>query len=969
VKKFSKSQLLLTTLLSTAVIGSAAMPAFAQESGDQVIVTGSRISKQDFNSNSPVATISAVQFERTGAINTEELLNALPQTVPGLTRTSNNPGNGTATIDLRGLGSNRTLILVNGRRAMPNGSGGVVDINTIAPSMIQNVEVLTGGASSVYGADAISGVVNFILKDDFEGMEANMGYQISEKGDAQILNANLTMGANIDSGRGNVMVNMSYTDRSAVFQGDRDFANVAQFDDGNGGLEPGGSSGVPGTSIFAGGLGTFSPDSFGILFNPDGSIRPFQTSGQVNDFYNYAPVNFLQLPQERFTIATSANYQINEHAEAYMEARFANNTVPQELAPTPAFVGTSFTLDGNPFIDAAAQQVLSDAIGTGVDTDGDGIDDEASALLRRRLVEVGPRQGTDRRNTFQLLGGLRGAITSNWDYDLSFSAGRTQNASNQGGNIDVPRFNQSLLLNTDAGGQVILDANGNPTCADTSSNGSTSSCVPLNIFGAGNISPEAADFIRTRVATTDETTQNVLQLNFTGDLGDMSFTDEPIGVALGGEYIENKFEFNPDQGVASSSIRGFNGAPPVAGEYDVYSAYGEMSVPLVSGMAFAENITLDLAGRVSNFSTVGTKYNYKIGGTWAVNEQVRFRGNYNTAVRAPNIGELFAPVGENFPGATDPCSASGAVGGTVTAAVAAICAATGVPTNVIGTAAIDPAAGQVRSLSGGNPLLDVETSETITFGVVLNPSFIEGLQVSVDYFDIGIDNFITLFGGGTGNILATCYDNTDPLGGVGSQFCNAVNRRADGTIDFVSNQSANVGSNSLKGIDVSANYAFDMEDAIGMDLGNVNLSYLGTYTMENQFEGFAGDQLIDCAGFFGNRCGEPDPSYRHYITANLSKGPLTTQVTWQLIGSVNDGFALRSPALAQPSVFRLPTGNYFNTSATYDFTDSFAMTFGIRNVFDRKPPVIGNNDEQANTFPSTYDVFGRSFFANAKVRF
>ena len=964
MKKMNKSQLLLTTLLSGAVFGSVATPAFAQVE-DEVFVTGSRIKKQDFNSNSPVATIEAVQFERSGVINTENLLNALPQTVPGLTRTSNNPGNGTATIDLRGLGSNRTLVLVNGRRAMVNGQAGVVDINTISPSMIKNVEVLTGGASSVYGADAVSGVVNFILKDDFEGMEANVGYNITEKGDAETLNASMTMGANFDSGRGNATVNMSYTDRSALFQGDRDFSNIAFFDDGNGGLEPGGSSGVPGTSIFAGGLGTFSPDSFGIIFNQDGSIRPFETSGQVNDFYNYAPVNFLQLPQERFTISTSANYEINEKAEVFMEARFANNTVPSELAPTPAFIGTSWTLDGNPFIDAAAQQVLSDAIGSGVDTDGDGIDDEASALLRRRLVEVGPRSGTDRRNTFQLVGGIRGAVTDNWDYEASFSAGRTQNASNQSGNIDVPRFNQSLLLATDAAGQVILDANGNPTCADTGTNGSTVSCSPLNIFGAGNISQASADFIRTAVATTDETTQNVAQLNFTGNLGSMSFTDAPVGVAFGAEYIENKFEFNPDQGVAASSIRGFNGAPPVSGEYDVYSAYGEMSVPLISGAAFANNITLDLAGRVSNFSTVGTKYNYKIGGEWEVNDQVRFRGNYNTAVRAPNIGELFAPVGENFPGADDPCSAVDAPAGGLTPAQVAICVATGVPAGVVGTPAIDPASGQIRSLAGGNPDLDVEEAKTITFGVVLTPSFMDGLSFSADYFDIKIDGFIAQFGGGTNNILDTCY--LGALGGVGSPFCNAVNRRADGTIDFVSNQSANVAGNKLQGIDFAANYSFDSADMFGMDIGNVALGYNGTYTMKNEFEAFAGDTLFDCAGLFGNNCGEPDPTYRHFVTADVSKGALNANVTWQLIGGVTDGNIIDGSA--PQSVNKLGAEHYINTSLTYDFTDSFAMTFGVQNLLDNKPPVIGDNDEQANTYPSSYDVFGRAFFANAKVRF
>ena len=820
MKMSTKSKLLLSAI-TAASLTATAVPTYAQDSDDDtIVVTGSRIVKQDFISNSPVATVEAIQFERTGIINTEDLLNTLPQTVAGLTSTSNNPGNGTATVDLRGLGANRTLVLINGRRAQPNGPAGIVDINTIPPALIENVEVLTGGASSVYGADAVSGVVNFILKDDFEGVQANIGYNANEAGDGDTYNANVTIGASTDDGRGNATFSIGWTDRDSVLQGDREFSNVALFDNGAGdGLEPGGSSGVPGTSIFAGfDFGAPIPADADIgagpnvglgVFDADGSLRPFVLGGDVNDFYNYAPVNFLQLPQERFNLAGTARYEINEHAEAYVEGRFSQNVVASQLAPTPIFQTpvNGFSLDGNPFIDPASQQILSDAIGSGVDTDGDGIDDTGSFLLRRRLVEVGPRFNNDTRNTFQILGGVRGDLwVDNWTYDVSYSEGRTTNSNFQTGNVNRGRFDQALLLaDADGDGNVDVDANGNPTCSDTSANGSTSACAPLNLFGPGNISPEAAAFLETAVSTTDETIQRVLQANVTGDLGEFSLTDSPIAFAIGGEYIENIFEFRPSQDVAASTIAGFNGAPAVQGEYDVYSAYGEAQIPLLSGLDFAERLTLDLAGRVSDFSTVGTEYNYKVGGEWAVNDQLRFRGNFNTAVRAPNIGELFSPIGENFPGADDPCSASGAPAGGVPAAVAAVCVATGVPAAAVGTPLLDPAAGQIRSLVGGNPELGVEEAETITFGAVFTPDFVEGLTVAVDYFDIEIEDAVGLFGGSTDNILNVCLTDAE-FGGAGSAFCNAVNRRPDGTIDFVSNQAANVAVRTLTGIDLAAQY-------------------------------------------------------------------------------------------------------------------------------------------------------------------
>lgn len=963
--KTSKKQLLLTTLLSGLAYGSTIAPAMAQVAEDEIVVTGSRIQRSiDFVANSPVATVDAVVFERTGSVNTEDLLNSLPQTVPGLDSTSNNPGNGTATIDLRGLGANRTLVLVNGRRTQPTGSAGVVDINTISPALIENVEVLTGGASSVYGADAVSGVVNFILKDDFEGVEANVGYQSTDRGDAGLFDVNVTVGANFDNGRGNATASIGYTDRDAVFQGDRDFSNIALFDDGNGGLEPGGSSGVPGTSIFAGGLGTFSPDSFGIVFEPDGTARPFVTSGQVNDFYNYAPPNFLRLPQERYTLATQGNYEINEHFEVFVEGRFSSNNVDQQLAPTPIFQNPGeISLDNNPFIDPATQQILSDALGNGVDTDGDGIDDTFGGLLRRRLVEVGPRFGSDNRDTFQFVTGLRGAVTDSMDYEVFFSEGRTNNSSFQNGNVNRDRFNQALLLaDADGDGNVDIGADGLPTCADTGSNGSTLGCSPLNLFGAGNISDDAAAFLQTAVSTTDVTVQRVLQGNVFGELN--GFTAAPIGYALGAEYIENQFDFRPSQDVAASTIAGFNGAPPVSGKIDSTSAYGELSIPVVQDLPFAQAITLDLAGRITDFSNGGTQTNYKIGGDWAVNDLLRFRGNYNTAVRAPNIGELFSPQGENFPGGEDPCSAAG----NPSAAAIAICLATGVPANVVGTAAINTAAGQVRALDGGNPDLTVEDAETITIGAVITPNLFDGFDLAVDYFNIQIDNAIATVGVNT--VLNGCYNG--PSGGAGSAFCNLVTRRGDGTIDFVSLSSTNIAGSKLEGIDIAANIRQNTDFLLDGFFGDVSVSYLGTLTLGDESQADPDADVFDCAGRFGNTCGEPNPTYRHFTTLGFSKGALSTNLTWQMIGSVEEGAdvnGVNDEDLQGFTVDDIGARHYFDGSVTADLSDNFSITMGARNIFDSGPVIIGSNDEQANTFPATYDVFGRTFFANAKVKF
>ena len=942
--------------LASAFAGAGALPqiALAEEAQlEEVVVTGSRIRRADYVANAPVATLGADQIELTATVNTEQLLNTMPQMVPGFDRTSNNPGNGTATVDLRGLGSNRTLVLINGTRAVPTTQGGSVDINNIPTALIERVEVLTGGASAVYGSDAVAGVVNFVLKDDFEGVSFNVMTEQTEENDAELTSVDLTIGGNIADGRGNVVINAQYTDRSDLFQGDRGFANFAQFDDtdanGNPILINGGSSGVPGTSIFAGGLGGFSPDSSGIVFGDNGAARPFVTGGDDNDFYNYAPVNYIQLPQTRFQANALGHFDVSDKIQVYGRMMFTQSKVPQQLAPTPIFqAGAEFTLDGSPFLPAATQQVLSDALGSGVDSDGDGIDDTATAFVRRRLVEVGPRISDDKYTNFQLLAGVRGDIgETGWTYDVYVSEGEVSNSNTQSGNVNRDRFLQALLLDLNA------DPTGG-TCVDTANNGSTVGCAPMNIFGPGNISDDAAAFLRTAVAAEGEFEQRVWAASFAGDL--FNLPAGAVAAAFGFERIELRSDFRPSQDLAAGTIAGFNGSPASGGAFDSDAFFGELLVPVVRDLPMAEAIDLELAYRTTDYSTVGSVDNYKIAGSWTIVPQVRVRGGFNTAIRAASIGELFAPQSEGFPGASDPCAGESAP---VDAATAAICTATGVPAGAVGSVAIDPAAGQIRGLFGGNPNLSEEEADTITVGVVIEPDwFVEDLTVSLDYFDIKIDGAIASFGGGVNNILNVCYDATNAAGGVGSPFCNAVNRRADGTIEFVEATSQNIAEVTLKGFDLQASYSRDLFG------GDMQVNYVGTYTTESTTVPFAGGDPIECEGQFGLDCGEPLPEYKHRMTFNWSKDKITSQLLWRYVGEVKD-----DDVDTTYFIETIDGTHYFDGVVSYAVTDNYRVSLGVDNLFDEKPPILGDNQEQANTYPATYDVFGRTYFLRASANF
>jgi outer membrane receptor protein involved in Fe transport len=477
----------------------------------------------------------------------------------------------------------------------------------------------------------------------------------------------------------------------------------------------------------------------------------------------------------------------------------------------------------------------------------------------------------------------------------------------------------------------------------------------MNLFGEGNISQNAADFLKVAVASTALFEQKIFGANLGGDSSDFfELPGGPIAVGLSYEHRQESFEFLPSQDLAAGTIAGFNGAPGLAGGFTVSGLGIEMKLPILRDAEFADLLELELAYRAEDYSTSGSVDSYKIAGIWGVTETFRFRAGFNTAVRAPNIGELFAPRGEGFPSGSDPCAGNGNLD--QNDALRQLCLATGVPADVVFSPALNPASGQVRTISGGNPNLKQEEAETLTVGIVYDVT--EEFTFSLDYFDIEIEDAVGGFGGGTANILTTCYDPSAATGGVGSAFCNAINRRGDGTIDFVEGASQNVASITLSGVDLIASYDTEMFG------GNVGIDYLGTYTDDSTFIAGPGEDPIPCAGLFGNVCGEPTPEYKHRVGFTYGTDDFTAQLLWRYVGEVSD-----DDDEADYTFETLDAISYFDLSGTYYLTDNYRVTAGIDNLLDEKPPVIGGNDEQANTWPATYDVFGRTYFVSFRASF
>ena len=948
-----------------------------------IVVTGSRIQRRDLTSTSPLAVVQDEEFQLSGAVNVEQVINTLPQVIPGTTAFSNNPGGGVATLNLRGLGSTRTLVLVNGRRWMFFDVSQVVDLNTIPQFLIDSVDVVTGGASAVYGSDAIAGVVNFRLQTDLEGFQAGANYSITEEGDGRRYGAHIAVGSSLADGRGQVTAFAEYYNRGSVFQGDRAFsrfslangcvaANATQnpstgvFTPGLGGalgtcvarggqigLTAGGSSILPqGQFLYFGGANFNAP---GPQFAAGTAVR-FDTPGISNTGtapYNYAPANYLMVPQERWLLGGYGEFEINENITAFTEVTFVNNRVQNELAPTP--VGNFFNLSVAQtcqFVSAAdcaalqqtdANETAANAADNDPDTPGvQTLPDDpgiVNTLVLRRITETGPRNSFDERNAFRALAGVRGPINDNLNYEAYYFFARTRNANIQEGNVSSSGF------------QAGLDGTG----------------TPINIFGRDTLNQAMLDQITILAQNNEISNLQVASAAINGALGNFGWGAEDVGFALGGEWRSVSSRFIPDTALASGDVIGFNAGDPTEGGYNVAEAFAELRIPIVADAPLFHRLELNGAARYSDYSleAVGGVWTYAAGAEWAPVPDITFRGQYQRAVRAPNVGQLFGGQANGFPLATDPCATSAAT----SEPLRTLCIQTGVPANRVGNPGLQLNE-QIEALFGGNPNLGEETSDTFTLGAVIRPRFIPRLSVTVDWYDITVDNAIATFGGGLQNTLNLCYNVIrDPS----SVYCQtiAAGRNAAGNIGEGGNLpqilNANVAALEVSGVDLQVDYTQPLGFSfMGGTESRLNFFFLGTWTDKSNFTPVVDqpDIVITCAGEFGTTCGDPTPEYKWTSRLSFIDGPATISGRWRHIGGTTDDVNAATTFTRE-----LDSVDYFDLSFAFDVSDGLRLAMGVNNILDTKPQFIGSNQEQSNTFPGTFDVLGRDFFISANLRF
>ncbi len=980
-KRFNKAALLTGTFMAGAMVVT---PAGAQTVDDNepalqaapdndtfqpIVVTGSRIQRRNVDTAAPVAVVNAEEFELSGTVNVENVINTLPQVIPGTTSFSNNPGNGAATLNLRGLGTNRNLVLVNGRRWMFFDVDQIVDLNTIPSFLLDSVDVVTGGASAVYGSDALAGVVNFRLKD-VEGIEVGAQYSLTERGDGARYQVHGAIGTQFDDGRGSATVYGEYFNREPIFQGDRAFSNFALGGETfNAPLQQFGSSLLEETRLTYRGNGSLA----GQPFNGNG-LAFFREPGELAAFdgrtYNYAPANYLQLPQERYLFGGYANYEFADGHEAFTELSYVNNRVAQELAPTPILVNLGLDIDFvSEFLSDDTQDALReiDASETGAQAN-DGI---VNVQVRRRLTEAGSRNSLDERSAFRVLGGVRGDITDTIGYEAYYSFARTRNSNIQQGNASISRFTSGL------------DGTGDD---------------PINIFGRGQLTQDQVDSFRIQAQNGDISTLQVVTGVISGTFGDFAIGEaDAVGFAVGVERRGVSSQFLPDEFLASGDVAGFNAGEPTEGEYDVREVFGELNVPIEFGSARLE---LTGAARYSDYSLdeVGGAFTYAGGVQFSPIPDITLRGQYQRAIRAPNVGELFQGSAIGFPGATDPCGTSAATSGNLRAQ----CLANGVPAANLGRATVIQPDSQTAAFFGGNPNLSEEVSDSYTFGVILQPTFVPGFTLTADYFNISIDDAITTIS--LQNALDLCFDGsaTD----VSSVNCAPFRGTRDVTGAFDRNDAprlggANIANLSVSGIDLEANYSTTIPFSLLTDTGEqaLNLSFLGTWTEESSFAPDQNDpeNIVECSGFFGAVCGDPTPEFKWTSRASFTDGPLTTSIRWRhLDGTTDDsdldfgGFVVDRDGnptdVALNGVNEIDNYDLIDLTFSFEASEQLVVTFGVNNLFDTLPgaPIfaddgsvanrpnsllLGDNQEQANTFPSTFDVLGRDYFVSARMKF
>ena len=938
--------------LPTVALGQASGDADTDDVVEEIVVTGSRLARRDTTAPSPIATIDKSMLTFSGQQTLESTLNRMPQLTPDFDRTSNNPGNGTARINLRGMGSGRTLVMLNGRRLAPSGIQTSVDANNLPQALVERVEIITGGASTVYGSDAIAGVVNVITRSDFDGFGLDLNTYITEHGDSQSYDINVSYGHNFANGKGNITLFAGYYNREASFAADREFTAVPLFENWDTGeLEEGGSFATPsGTTFFF--TGNPPPDDFAdFTFTPNGDPTPFI---DPDDRYNYAPVNYLQTPLERYSGGLFLTYEIGRNIETYLELTHTRKLPTSNIAPVPAFDFPLINSD-NPILSPAMRQHIEanffDATGA-----IPGIPNLYAGPLFRRLLELGPRNIKDENDYTRAVAGLRGDISENWDFDFWVTYTKGEETQALLNDASRARYNQGFLVDP-ATGQCYDPSNG---------------CAPVNIFGENNLSSEAVAFLRLPpLINTTSRTQKLASFFVRGDL--FSTWAGPVQTAIGLEWREDEGNFKADDYLFTGDALGYNPSATVIGSESVTEIYVEALVPLAQDSSIGDYLGLELGARYSEYEHAGKVDSFKIGGDWQINQTLRFRAMVQRSVRAPNLLEAFEEQRlENgsytpFQPSDDLCSASSDPVGNGNSAA---CIATGLPASELG---VFEATIQYPTvfISGGNPNLEPETADTYTIGAVITPEFWPKWQFTIDYYDLQVEDEI----GGL-NIGLACFDAAN----VDSLFCDQITRDPNNyNVIEVDARTINRGLLETHGVDTQIQFSSELPSylAIGNSGADIMVNATWTRMLSNSAQPTAFGTVLDCAGYFGWPCnGSRDGNTwardRVTTTFNYAAGDLNLHLTWQWIDSSKsaaplgvDIFGYPEPLLSVPVV---SAKNYLDLGAGYQFNDNIVARLTIANLTETSPPQMADN-AQNNTDTSLYDIYGRSYTLSFSLQY
>ncbi len=973
----NKKRLALTTLLSSAVIGFAAAPTMAQAVDDEIVVTGTRIKQKNLVASSPVTSVSKEDFAVRGVTRVEDLVNELPQVFAGQGSAVSNGATGTATVNLRGLGASRTLVLLDGRRMGPGSVLNVApDLNQIPAALIKTVDIQTGGSAAVYGSDAVAGVVNFVMDREFNGMRLDINasaYQHNNdnSGIQQLLgdsgnltssrtgnqidgfaqDATLILGTDFDGDRGNITGYVGYRNVDAVVQADRDYSGCAFGGGTSGDFSCVGSFTTP--------TGTFTDPSFSRYFFTLDENNPneFRNVDFGADTFNFNPTNYFQRPDERWTAGVFASYDVTDKDEAYLDFMYMDDRSVAQIAFSGNFFVTNEVSCDNPFLSDGQRAAICDpSTFNAGELERFNEFNVAPLTFGRRNVEGDPRQDDLRHTNHRFVGGMRGdfRLIEGFEYDVSASYSNVHLSENYLNEISVSRAQNALY--------ATADANGNPTCRTDLVNDPT--CVPINWFAIGGVTDEALSYVQGSGFQDGNYEQQVLLATIAGDLTDHGFqvpgTDSGAQIVLGLEYKSDDYELRTDNAFTTGDLAG-QGGPSIglAGEYDSYEVFGEIQLPLIDGVPGIEELTFNGAYRYADNSLSGGADSYAAGLIYQPTSWARLRGQYQRAVRVPNAIELFSAqsIGLFDIAGGDPCS------GATPSLTAEQCARTGVLPGQYGNITANPA-GQYNAFFGGNTELDPETSDTITLGAVLTlDQFVEGLTVSVDYFDIEVQDFV----GTVPPLLAieNCAETGDEF------FCSLVNRDPNsGSLwvnanGFVTATNVNTGSLATSGVDLNVNYSFEMPNS----LGDMRLNFVGTWLESLETEPLPGEESFDCVGFYADDCGTPNPEWRHITSATWSTNYDTDITgTWRYFDGVKgfDGLGEGFPD------GKLDATSFFDVAATYRGIEDVTLRFGVNNVLDSEPPLsssVGAGFGNGNTFPQVYDSLGRYLFARATLDF